>query len=99
LRSALYQVAASIPGITNAGTATDALGRTGTEFVLPMASGLPLQMIIDASTSAVLQASFGTVNDPVFPVTYITSGYVDAVGQTQASYLNEHALHRGLERG
>jgi len=84
LRSALYQVAASIPTITDAGSATDTIGRAGTAFLLPMPSGLPLQMIIDPSTSAVLQTSVGSAQHAVFPFTYVASGFVDAVGDTPA---------------
>jgi len=56
LRSALFQVMASVSGVQLLGQATDRVGRSGTEIASPISGyGLRYEIIIDRSTGQVLQ--------------------------------------------
>src|SRR5205085_10637482 len=95
LRSALYQVAATIPGVELVGTVTDQAGRQGTAVGLTSGgAGGPIQhqLIFDPDTSALLfeqtvlegHASW-TDAEPGSVITwsvYLASGVVDSTDQT-----------------
>jgi hypothetical protein len=55
LRSALYQVMASLPGVQLLGAATDRSGQSGTAIAGPTYMGLRYQLIIDPSTGKLLE--------------------------------------------
>ena len=60
LRSALYQVAAGLPGVESLGTVTDHSGRTGVG-VAYVNAGLRHELIFDPKTSALLGESYTIV--------------------------------------
>jgi hypothetical protein len=62
LRAAGYQALALIPGLTNVGAATDALGRDG-QAVAVTAEGITTQAVIDPQTAALLEVTT-TLVDP-----------------------------------
>ena len=57
LGSALYQVAAGLPGTSLIGTVTTPLGATGTALSVPLSSTETLELVIDPMTGALLEAS------------------------------------------
>jgi hypothetical protein len=57
LGSALYQVAAGLPGTSLIGTVTTPLGATGTALSVPLSTTETLELVIDPTTGALLEAS------------------------------------------
>jgi hypothetical protein len=95
LRSALYQVAETIPGVTLLGTVTDHDGRSGIGLGRVNSDGEEFEYIFDPSTSALLGeediatqpnagyqgAATGTLLDWAV---YLSSGIVDSLSNTPA---------------
>jgi hypothetical protein len=68
LRSALFQVMASVQGVELLGQATDRAGRSGTEIASPMSSyGLRYEIIVDHSTGQILQTEDVLVDPSLSP--------------------------------
>jgi hypothetical protein len=68
LRSALFQVMASVPGVELLGRATDRVGRSGTEIASPINSGgFRYEIIINRSTGQVLQTQYVLVDPSQLP--------------------------------
>jgi hypothetical protein len=68
LRSALFQVMASVQGVELLGQATDRAGRSGTEIASPMSPyGLRYEIIVDHSTGQILQTEDVLVDPSLSP--------------------------------
>jgi hypothetical protein len=90
VRSALYQVAAELPGVQLVGPVHDQLGRAGTA-VAYVSQGIRHELILDPETSALLGEEM-TVTDPsqaagltgtvLESVSYVSSGVVDSTTAT-----------------
>jgi hypothetical protein len=92
LRSALYTVAAELPGVQPLGTVHDQLGRSGTA-VAYVSNGLSHELIFDPQTSALLAEQTTVVHPsqvkPSVPAgtvvdwtSYLSSGVVDSTTAT-----------------
>jgi hypothetical protein len=68
LRSALFQVMASVRGVELLGHATDQAGRSGTDIASPMSQyGLRYEIIVDHSTGQILQTEDVLVDPSLSP--------------------------------
>jgi hypothetical protein len=93
LRSALYQVAETIPGVKLLGTVTDHDGRSGIGLARVSAGGEEFEYVFDPSTSALLgEQDVATVPNAGYPgatagtllswAVYVSSGVVDSLSAT-----------------
>jgi hypothetical protein len=78
LGSALYQVLAQIPGTTQAGTVTDAMGRTGTAIIVPLDQNEQFEVVLDPTTGALLSCSALIAGQPA-PAAQMTYGAISVV--------------------
>lgn len=82
VRSALYTVAAQLPGVQLIGATQDQLGRAGTAVGYP-SHGNTQELIIDAQTSALLaEQTLDNTGSVVGWTAYLSSGIVDSTSAT-----------------
>lgn len=70
LGATLYQVAAGMPGTRLLGTVTTPLGVAGSAVSVPLSSSESLELVIDPTTGALLQASAFDGSSPLVSISY-----------------------------
>lgn len=70
LGAALYQVAATLPGLQLLGTVTTPLGVSGTAVVVPLGTNETLELVIDPTTGALLECVAAAGGVPIATVSY-----------------------------